>query len=35
MKPVHIALAVLVAVIWGVAFVVSKIGLESFSRRHS
>jgi O-acetylserine/cysteine efflux transporter len=31
MKPSHIALAVLVAVIWGVAFVVSKIGLESFS----
>jgi O-acetylserine/cysteine efflux transporter len=31
MKPMHIALAVLVAVIWGVAFVVSKIGLESFS----
>jgi O-acetylserine/cysteine efflux transporter len=31
MKPSHIALAVLVAVIWGIAFVVSKIGLESFS----
>ncbi len=31
MKPMHIALAVLVAVIWGIAFVVSKIGLESFS----
>src|SRR5579871_941278 len=31
MKPVHVALAVLVAVIWGVAFVVSKIGLESFT----
>jgi O-acetylserine/cysteine efflux transporter len=31
MKPLHIALAVLVAVIWGVAFVVSKIGLESFT----
>jgi O-acetylserine/cysteine efflux transporter len=31
MKPLHIVLAVLVAVIWGVAFVVSKIGLESFT----
>jgi O-acetylserine/cysteine efflux transporter len=31
MKPVHVALAVLVAVIWGVAFVVSKVGLESFT----
>jgi O-acetylserine/cysteine efflux transporter len=31
MRPLHIVLAVLVAVIWGVAFVVSKIGLESFS----
>jgi O-acetylserine/cysteine efflux transporter len=31
MKPVHIALAVLVAVVWGIAFVVSKIGLESFT----
>ena len=31
MKPLHIALAVLVATIWGVAFVVSKIGLESFT----
>jgi O-acetylserine/cysteine efflux transporter len=31
MKPLHIALAILVAVIWGIAFVVSKIGLESFS----
>lgn len=31
MKPFHIALATLVAVIWGVAFVVSKAGLESFS----
>lgn len=31
MKPSHIALAVLVAVIWGIAFVVSKIGLESFT----
>lgn len=27
----HTALAVLVAVIWGIAFVVSKIGLESFT----
>ena len=31
MKPLHIALAVLVAVIWGIAFVVSKVGLESFT----
>jgi O-acetylserine/cysteine efflux transporter len=31
MKAAHIALAVLVAVIWGVAFVVSKMGLESFT----
>jgi O-acetylserine/cysteine efflux transporter len=31
MKPVHIALAVLVAFIWGIAFVVSKVGLESFT----
>jgi O-acetylserine/cysteine efflux transporter len=31
MKPHHMALAVLVAVIWGIAFVVSKIGLESFT----
>jgi O-acetylserine/cysteine efflux transporter len=31
MKPLHMALAALVAVIWGVAFVVSKLGLESFS----
>jgi O-acetylserine/cysteine efflux transporter len=31
MKPIHIVLAVMVAVIWGVAFVVSKIGLESFT----
>lgn len=31
MKPAHIALAILVAVIWGIAFVVSKVGLESFS----
>ncbi len=31
MKPLHIVLAVLVATIWGAAFVVSKIGLESFT----
>lgn len=31
MRPVHVALAVLVAVIWGIAFVATKIGLESFS----
>lgn len=31
MKPFHVFLAVLVAVIWGIAFVVSKIGLESFT----
>lgn len=31
MKPLHIVLAVLVAVIWGLAFVISKIGLESFT----
>lgn len=31
MKPSHMVLAVLVAVIWGIAFVVSKIGLESFT----
>jgi O-acetylserine/cysteine efflux transporter len=31
MKPLHIALAIMVAVIWGIAFVVSKVGLESFS----
>lgn len=31
MKPLHIALAILVAVIWGVAFVVSKFGLQSFT----
>src|SRR5579871_952930 len=31
MKPLHVALAVLVAVIWGIAFVISKLGLESFS----
>jgi O-acetylserine/cysteine efflux transporter len=31
MKPVHVMLAILVAVIWGIAFVVSKVGLESFT----
>lgn len=31
MTPFHIFLAVLVAVIWGIAFVATKIGLESFS----
>jgi O-acetylserine/cysteine efflux transporter len=31
MKPVHVALAVLVAFIWGIAFVVSKVGLQSFT----
>jgi O-acetylserine/cysteine efflux transporter len=31
MKPVHVTLAALVAVIWGFAFVATKIGLESFS----
>lgn len=31
MKPFHIFLAVLVAVIWGVAFVISKLGLEDFT----
>ncbi|MBT2333206.1 EamA family transporter [Variovorax paradoxus] len=31
MRPFHMLLAALVAVIWGVAFVVSKIGLESFT----
>jgi O-acetylserine/cysteine efflux transporter len=31
MKPLHIGLAVLVAVIWGIAFVVSKVGLENFT----
>ena len=33
MKPVHVALAALVAVVWGIAFVATKIGLESFSFR--
>jgi O-acetylserine/cysteine efflux transporter len=31
MRPRHVALAVLVAVIWGLAFVATKIGLGSFS----
>jgi len=31
MRPVHVLLAILVAVIWGIAFVISKIGLESFT----
>lgn len=31
MKPFHIILAVGVTTIWGIAFVVSKIGLESFT----
>src|SRR5262245_18162550 len=31
MKPVHVALAVLVAVVWGIAFVATKIALASFS----
>ena len=31
MKPFHIVLATIVAVIWGVAFVVSKVGLEGFT----
>ena len=31
MRPLHVALAVVVAVIWGIAFVISKIGLESFT----
>jgi O-acetylserine/cysteine efflux transporter len=31
MKPADILLAILVAIIWGIAFVVSKIGLESFT----
>jgi O-acetylserine/cysteine efflux transporter len=30
-SPRHVALGVLVAVVWGVAFVATKIGLESFS----
>ena len=35
MKPIHTFLAVLVAIIWGIAFVVSKIGLESFTPHSS
>lgn len=31
MKPIHLVLAVLVAIIWGFAFVATKVGLESFS----
>jgi O-acetylserine/cysteine efflux transporter len=31
MKPLHIALAIMVAVIWGIAFVVSRIGLDVYS----
>jgi len=31
MTPFHIFLAVLVAVIWGIAFVATKLGLDSFS----
>ena len=31
MTPFHVFLAVLVAVIWGIAFVATKLGLESFS----
>ena len=31
MKPRHVILAVLVAVIWGIAFVATRIGLDSFS----
>ncbi|HEY7650025.1 MAG TPA: EamA family transporter [Methylomirabilota bacterium] len=31
MKPVDVALAGLVAVVWGIAFVATKIGLASFS----
>jgi O-acetylserine/cysteine efflux transporter len=31
MKPLHVTLAIMIAVIWGLAFVVSKVGLESFS----
>ena len=30
MRPVHIALAVLVAAIWGLNFVVIEVGLEDF-----
>jgi O-acetylserine/cysteine efflux transporter len=31
LRPAHAALAVLVAVVWGVAFVATRIGLDSFS----
>ncbi len=31
MKPLHVLLALAVAVIWGVAFVISRVGLETFS----
>ena len=31
MKPVDVALAVMVAVIWGLAFVASRIALDEFS----
>jgi O-acetylserine/cysteine efflux transporter len=31
MKPVHFALAILMVVIWGLAFVFTKVGLDSFS----
>ena len=30
MRPVHVALAVLVAAIWGLNFVVIEVGLEDF-----
>jgi drug/metabolite transporter (DMT)-like permease len=30
MTPFHIFLAILVAVVWGIAFVATKLGLESF-----
>ena len=31
MTPFHVFLAVLVAVIWGIAFIATKLGLETFS----
>lgn len=31
MKPIHIVSAIIVSTIWGIAFVVSKIGLEAFT----
>src|ERR1051325_8224366 len=31
MRPTHVALAVLVAVIWGVAFVATRLGLAAFT----